>query len=120
MGNMTWAQARDSLIRWTGVTLAGIGLFRAAFQVSIAQTVVLITVGLLTVAILRGIGVLLWAMSTALVLSGLFGVWAAFDHGSPWNALIRAEPFGRILITLYLVLGGAGFWYYSRLYKSDA
>lgn len=118
MADITWAEARDILVRWGGVTLAGVGLFRAAFQVSIIPTLVLVPVGLLIVAIFRGYGILLWALSNALVLSGLFGLWAAVDPGSDWNALIRAEPFGRSLIASYLIFGVAGFWYYIKLYRN--
>ena len=101
---MSWSDAGDVLHRWAAVFLFGIVFFRFAFEVAILPNLLVLLAGCLVAGTLRRRVMLLWALGTALVMSGIWGL--GVTHGaSDWGAIIRPEPFGQILLSLYILLG---------------
>ena len=109
---MTWPEARDILHRWAAVLFFGIAFFRFAFDVAMLPNLLLLVAGSLVAWTLRRrfMGALspafvsLWAVGTALLMAGLWGFLATLGDGN-WSDMIRPEPFGQILLGLYILLG---------------
>ena len=109
---MTWPEARDFLHRWTAVCFFGIAFFRFAFEVAKWPNLLLLLVGILVawtlrrrfMGLLRPPFVSLWALGTALLMAGLWGFVATLGD-SNWSDMIRPEPFGQVLLGLYILLG---------------
>ena len=109
---MTWREARDILHRWTAVLFLGIAFFRFAFDVAMLPNLLSLVAGSLVAWTLRRrfMGALrppfasLWALGAALLVAGLWGFFATLGD-SNWSDMIRPEPFGQILLGLYILLG---------------
>ena len=109
---MTWPEARDLLHRWTAVSFLGIAFFRFAFEVAMLPNLLLLLAGSLVAWTLRRriMGtlqrrfVLWWVLSTALFMAGAWGFVVTLGD-SNWSDMIRPEPFGQILLGLYILLG---------------
>lgn len=101
---MTWPEARDLLHRWTAVSFLGIAFFRFAFEVAMLPNLLLLLAGSLVAWTLRRRFVLWWVLSTALFMAGAWGFVATLGD-SNWSDMIRPEPFGQILLGLYILIG---------------
>jgi len=101
---MTWPEAGDLLHRWTAVSFLGIAFFRFAFEVAMLPNLLLLLAGSLVAWTLRRRFVLLWVLSTALFMAGAWGFVATLGD-SNWSDMIRPEPFGQILLGLYILIG---------------
>ena len=101
---MTWSEVGDLLHRWAAVFLFGIVFFRFAFEVAIWPNLLLLLVGSLVAWTLRRRFILWWVLGAALLMSGIWGLGVTLG-ASDWSDMIRPEPFGQILLSLYILLG---------------
>jgi hypothetical protein len=109
---MTWPEAGDILHRWSAVLLFGVAFFRFAFEVAIWPNLLLLLAGSFVAWTLRrrfkGTTqirfVSLWVLGIALLMAGFWGFVATLGGGN-WRDMIRLEPFGQILLGLYILLG---------------
>ena len=111
---MTWPEAADILHRWTAVTLCGIAFFRFAFQVAIWPNLLLLVAGTLVATTNRRRFILWWVIGTALLMAGMFGFGAALNS-SDWSDAVRSEPFGQVLLGLYILLGAISLVRFKKL-----
>jgi hypothetical protein len=86
------------------VFLFGTVFFRFAFEVAIWPNLLLLLAGSVVAGTLRRRFILWWVIGVALLMSGIWGLSITFDAGS-WRDIIRPEPFGQILLGLYIVMG---------------
>ncbi len=111
---MTWPEAADLLHRWAAVTLFGIAFFRFAFEVAIWPNLLLLVAGSLVATTHWRRFILWWVLGTALLMAGIFG-FSATLNGSDWSDVIRSEPFGQILLGLYILLGPIALVKFKKL-----
>ena len=101
---MTWSEVGDSLHRLAAVTPIGIGLFRFAFEVAIWPNLLLLLGGVLVAVTIRRRFISWWVLGAALVMAGIWGFYATAGD-SNWSDIVRPEPFGRMLLGLYVLSG---------------
>lgn len=101
---MTWSEVGDFLHRWAAVTPIGIGLFRFAFEVVIWPNLLLLLGGVLVAVTIRRRFILWWVVGTALLMAGIWGFYATAGD-SNWSDTVRPEPFGHVLLGLYVLSG---------------
>jgi hypothetical protein len=94
------------------VTILGSAFFRFAFEVAMWPNLLLLLAGSLVTWTLRRCFegtiqfrvVSLWVLGTALLMAGAWGFFATLGE-STWSDTVRPEPFGQILLGLYILLG---------------
>jgi hypothetical protein len=101
---MSWSEVGDVLHRWAAVFLLGIVFFRFAFEVAIWPSLLVLLAGCLVAGTLRRRFLLWWVLGAALLMSGIWGLSVTLG-ASDWSDMIRPEPFGQILLSLYILLG---------------
>ena len=84
--------------------LFGAAFFRFAFEVAIWPNLLLLLAGSVVAGTHRRRFILWWVLGVALLMSGMWGLGITFEAGD-WSDIVRPEPFGQILLCLYILLG---------------
>ena len=84
--------------------LFGIAFFRFPFEVAIWPNLLLLLVGSLVAGTHRRRFILWWVLGMALLMSGIWGLSITLE-ANDWSDIIRPEPFGQLLLGLYILLG---------------
>ena len=101
---ITWSEAGDVLHRWAAVFLFGSAFFRFAFEVAIVPNLLLLLAGSLVAVTIRRRFILWWILGASLLISGMWGLSTSLNSNE-WSDVLRPEPFGQILLGLYILLG---------------